>query len=371
MNPLEVIVDATDGAARTGRVVTPRGSYRVPAFMPVGTRGSVKGLDSADLEALGAEVVLANTYHLMLRPGADTVAALGGLHRFTGWGGHTLTDSGGFQVHSLRPRVDDDGVTFASVYDGMATRLTPESAVEVQGLLGADIQMVLDVCASLPATPEVLRLAVERTTAWAARSRAHHDRVEARPEGQALFGIVQGGTDAALRIRSAQATVALEFDGYGIGGLSVGEPRADMLDALAATLPHLPTHRPRYLMGVGDPVGMLEAVALGVDQFDCVAPTRAARHGSMWTSTGRLNLRNAVHARDDRPVDPSCGCSTCARWSRGYLRHLLGVGEPTAWRLLSIHNLSFVFGLMDEARAAITGGTLADLRARTVAVWGA
>src|SRR5665213_2047991 len=250
VNPLVVEIAAADGPARTGRVGTPRGSCRTPAFMPVGTRGAVKCLDSTDLEALGAEVVLANTYHLMLRPGAETVAALGGLHRFTGWTGHTLTDSGGFQVHSLRPKVDDVGVTFASVYDGAPTRLTPESAVEVQGLLGADIQMVLDVCASMPATPEVLRVAVDRTADWAARARSHHDRVEARPAGQALFGIVQGGTDAALRMESASRTVALDFDGYGIGGLSVGEPRPEMLAALAATVPHLPSDRPRYLMGV-------------------------------------------------------------------------------------------------------------------------
>jgi queuine tRNA-ribosyltransferase len=371
VNPLAVEVDATDGAARTGRVVTPRGSYRVPAFMPVGTRGAVKCLDSTDLEALGAEVVLANTYHLMLRPGAGVVADLGGLHRFTGWSGHTLTDSGGFQVHSLRPKVDDEGVTFASVYDGAATRLTPESAVEIQGLLGADIQMVLDVCATLPAPPEALRLAVDRTVAWATRARAHVDRVERRPEGQALFGIVQGGTVAALRAESATRTVALDFDGYGIGGLSVGEPRDQMLEALAVTVPLLPVDRPRYLMGVGDPVGLLEAVALGVDQFDCVAPTRAARHGSMWTSTGRLNLRNAVHARDDGPIDATCRCPTCARWSRGYLRHLLSVGEPTAGRLLSIHNLTYVLGLVGEARAAIAAGTLDGLRARTAGVWGA
>ena len=257
MNPLLVEVAATDGPARTGRVVTPRGSYRTPAFMPVGTRGAVKSLDSADLEALGAEVVLANTYHLMLRPGVDAVAALGGLHRFTGWTGHTLTDSGGFQVHSLGPTVDDDGVTFASVYDGTPTRLTPESAVEAQGLLGADIQMVLDVCASLPATVDTLRVAVDRTADWAARARIHHDRIEARPEGQALFGIVQGGTDTALRTESAERTVGLEFDGYGIGGLSVGEPRDQMLGALATTVPLLPSDRPRYLMGVGDPVGMI------------------------------------------------------------------------------------------------------------------
>ena len=370
MNPLVVEVSATDGAARTGRVVTPRGAYRVPGFMPVGTRGAVKGLDSADLDALGAEVVLANTYHLMLRPGAEVVAELGGLHRFTGWSGHTLTDSGGFQVHSLRPKVDDDGVTFASVYDGKATRLTPESAVEVQGLLGADIQMVLDVCASLPATPEVLRLAVDRTAAWAARARVHFDRVGRRPAGQALFGIVQGGTDLDLRAESAERTVDLAFDGYAIGGLSVGESRDEMLEVLGATLPLLPRDRPRYLMGVGDPIGMVEAVALGVDQFDCVAPTRAARHGSLWTTFGRLNLRNAVHARDDGPIDAACPCPTCARWSRGYLRHLLSVGEPTATRLLSIHNLTYVLGLMGDVRAAVAGGHLDELRARTATVWG-
>jgi queuine tRNA-ribosyltransferase len=363
-------VEATDGAARAGTVLTARGSYATPAFMPVGTRGAVKALDSADLEALGAEVVLANTYHLMLRPGSETVARLGGLHRFTGWGGHTLTDSGGYQVHSLRPDVDDDGVTFASVYDGDRVRLTPESAVEAQGLIGADIQMVLDVCATLPASPDVLRVAVERTAAWAARARRHHDRIEARPEGQALFGIVQGGTDPALRAESAARTVAIGFDGYGIGGLSVGEPRPAMLEALAATVPHLPTDRPRYLMGVGDPVGLLEAVALGIDQFDCVAPTRMARHGSVLTASGKLNLRNAVHADADAPLEDGCRCLTCSRWSRGYLRHLLGVGEPTAWRLVSIHNLAFVLDLMAEARTAIVEQRFDALRASVTDVWG-
>jgi queuine tRNA-ribosyltransferase len=367
---VRVEVTATDGEARTGVVRTARGSYPVPTFMPVGTRGAVKALDSADLDDLGVDVVLANTYHLMLRPGADVVARLGGLHRFTGWNGHTLTDSGGFQVHSLRPRVDDDGVTFASVYDGATVRLTPETAVEAQGLIGADIQMVLDVCATLPAEPDVLRTAVTRTAAWAARARRHHAGLEARPEHQALFGIVQGGIDPALRRESAEATVALEFDGYGIGGLSVGEPRPAMLDALAATVPHLPADRVRYLMGVGDPVGMMEAIALGVDQFDCVAPTRMARHGSVLTAEGRLNLRNARFADDDRPLDPACPCTTCARWSRGYLRHLLAVGEPTAWRLVSVHNLSFMARLMGEARLAIVAGTFADLRSRTAAVWG-
>lgn len=368
-NATYVDVAATDGLARTGVVRTARGSYPVPAFMPVGTRGAVKALDSADLDSLGAHVVLANTYHLMLRPGARAVADLGGLHRFTGWSGHTLTDSGGYQVHSLAPAVDDDGATFTSVYDGSTVRLTPERAVEAQGLIGADIQMVLDVCSTLPATPDALRVALERTAAWAARAQAHHRRLDARPEGQALFGIVQGGTDPVLRIESARRTVDLDFDGYGIGGLSVGEPRAAMLEALAATIPELPADRPRYLMGVGDPVGLMEAVALGVDQFDCVAPTRMARHGSILTATGRLNLRNARFARDESPLDDTCGCPTCARWSRGYLRHLLAVGEPTAWRLLSIHNLAFILGLMGEARAAVAQGRFQALRATIADVW--
>ena len=369
MSAHRVEVDATDGLARTGRVVTPRGSYPVPAFMPVGTRGAVKALDSGDLEGLGAHVVLANTYHLMLRPGADVVAALGGLHRFTGWSGHTLTDSGGFQVHSLKPTVDDDGVTFASVYDGSSKRLTPESAVEIQGLLGADTQMVLDVCATLPATPAALRVAVDRTADWAGRARERHRTLERRPEGQALYGIVQGGTDEILRAESAERTVALDFDGYGIGGLSVGEPRPAMLATLSATIPHLPVDQPRYLMGVGDPVGMMEAVALGVDQFDCVAPTRLARHGAIWTSDGKLSLRRASNATDDGPLDPKCTCTTCARWSRGYLRHLLVLGEPTAWRLLSIHNLHFVLTLMGEARASIAAGTFDALRTRVRDTW--
>ena len=368
---IEVEIVATDGRARTGLVQTSRGSYPIPAFMPVGTRGAVKALDSSDVEALGTEVVLANAYHLMLRPGADVVARLGGLHRFAGWNGHFLTDSGGFQVHSLRPAVDDDGVSFSSVYDGSSVRLTPESAVEVQGLLGADIQMVLDVCATLPAEPAVLRQAVERTAGWAQRARLHHRRISARPEGQAIFGIVQGGTDVGLRAESAERTVAIGFDGYGIGGLSVGEPRDQMLETIAATVEHLPADLPRYLMGVGDPIGLLEAVALGIDQFDCVAPTRMARHGSVLTSDGRVNLRNAAYLADPDPLDAACRCSTCARWSRGYLRHLLSVGEPTAWRLLSIHNLSFVVGLMREARVAIEAGTFDALRTRTAEIWSA
>ncbi len=363
---LRIDVHATDGSARAGTVTTARGTFRTPCFMPVGTRASVKALSSADLEAIGFEVVLANTYHLMLRPGADVIAELGGLHGFAAWPGHVLTDSGGFQVFSLGPKVDDDGATFKSTYDGSRHRLTPESAVHIQELLGADIQMVLDVCAPLPSPPEALRTAVERTAAWAARAKAAH----VRTDDQALFGIVQGGIDIELRRESAQRTTAIGFDGYGIGGLSVGEPRSEMLPALAAVLDELPADRPRYLMGVGDPVGLVEAIALGVDLFDCVLPTRIARHGSVLTSTGRLQIRNAAFARDAGPLDPTCGCHVCSRWSRAYLRHLLAVGEPTALRLLSWHNLAWTLALMRRARAAIEDETLASVRAEVARAYG-
>ncbi len=361
----ELRVEARHGAARTGTATTGRGTFRFPGFMPVGTRGVVRALDAIDLGALGAEVVLANTYHLMLRPGSATVAALGGLHRFTGWDGHLLTDSGGFQVHSLDPDVDDDGVTFRSVYDGAALHPAPEDAVAVQEQLGADIQMVLDVCTGLPAGRDELALAVQRTGDWAARARASHRRTV----DQSLFGIVQGGVDDELRGESARATVALDFDGYGIGGLSVGEPRPDMLRSLDVTVPELPDDRLRYLMGVGDPVGLVESVARGVDLFDCVAPTRAARHGTAWTWGGKVSLRAAVNARDQGPIDEACGCPTCGRWSRGYLRHLVVVGEPTVMRLVSLHNLTFLFDLMDRVRAGVIAGSLDDLRAEVAAAW--
>jgi queuine tRNA-ribosyltransferase len=359
-------IEATDGAARAGTVTTARGTFATPVFMPVGTRGSVKAIDARDLEAVGATVVLANTYHLMLRPGADVVASLGGLGAFSGWRGHTLTDSGGFQVFSLNPKVDDDGVTFRSTYDGSSHRMTPESAVATQAAIGADIQMVLDVCSALPASDEVLRLAVERTAQWAARARG-----APRPEGQALFGIVQGGVDEQLRVDSARRTVALDFDGYGIGGLSVGESRDEMVHALESTTPELPADRPRYLMGVGDPVGMLEAISRGVDMFDCVLPTRLARHGTVVTSTGRYQVKNAANTTSDEPLDASCACSTCGRYSRGYLRHLLQVGEPSAARLLTLHNLTWVLDLMAGSRDAIATGRFAAFRDEVVDIWDA
>ncbi|WP_262321928.1 tRNA guanosine(34) transglycosylase Tgt [Acidiferrimicrobium sp. IK] len=357
-------LEALDGRARRGRVSTHRGTFPTPCFMPVGTRGAVRLLDSTDLDALGPAVVLANTYHLMLRPGAETVAALGGLHRFTGRDGHILTDSGGYQVFSLGPKVDAGGVTFRSTYDGSLHRLTPEDAVRTQELLGADIQMALDICPGLPAPDATVRAAMDRTLEWAARARPVHRR-----DDQCLFGIVQGGINPEWREESALATAALDFDGYGIGGLSVGEPLEQMLPALDAALGGLPHDRPRYLMGVGDPHSMVEAVALGVDMFDCVLPTRLARHGTALSGAGRFQLKAARFAVDDGPLDPDCPCPVCARWSRGYLRHLFSVGEPTAGRLLTIHNLSWLLGLVERMRAAISAGTFDELRAEVAAVW--
>ncbi|MFZ8875890.1 MAG: tRNA guanosine(34) transglycosylase Tgt [Ilumatobacteraceae bacterium] len=364
MFPVQFTVEARDGAARAGTASTARGTYSSPLFMPVGTRGAVKYLSADDYSRLGARIVLGNTYHLMLRPGAETIERLGGLGRFSGWDGLTLTDSGGFQVFSLEPQVDDDGVTFRSVYDGDRHRFTPEIAVSVQEAIGADIQMVLDVCPPLPSPPQEIRLALERTSAWASRARAAHRRSD-----QSLFGIVQGGVSTAMRSESARRTVELDFDGYGIGGLSVGETREEMLPALAAAIEHLPDDRPRYLMGVGDPASMIEAIALGVDQFDCVLQTRLGRHGTALTSAGRLQLSNARHADSDQPIDENCGCEVCARHSRGFLRHLLKTGEPTASRLVSLHNVAWTLALMATARQAIVEGRFAALRSKVLEVW--
>lgn len=361
--PTPMDIEATDGAARTGVMVTARGRVTTPCFMPVGTKGAVKHLSAVDLDALGVEVMLANTYHLMLRPGADQVARLGGLHRFTGWDGHVLTDSGGYQVFSLGPDVDDDGVTFRSTYDGDEHRLTPEDAVRLQDALGADIAMVLDECPPLPAPTAVVRTAMERTAAWAQRARRAHRR-----DDQALFGIVQGGVDLDLRAESAQRTVAIGFDGYGIGGLSVGEDRSAMLDALEVAVAELPPDRPRYLMGVGDPVGIVEAVARGVDLFDCVLPTRFGRHGTVLTGAGRYNLSSGAHTGDE-PLDPTCDCAVCGRHSRGYLRHLIRLGEPTGKRLVTLHNLAWTLALVERVRTAVRAGGLAGLRTEIAATW--
>jgi queuine tRNA-ribosyltransferase len=368
-------VDAVDGAARTGSVRTARGTLPTPLFMPVGTRGAVKTLSSADLEALGVPLILGNTYHLMLRPGDALIRDLGGLHGFMDWHGHVLTDSGGYQVFSLDPKVDDDGATFRSHYDGDLLHLSPESSAAIQTNLGADIQMVLDVCPALPSPLPVLRDAVERTAAWAVRGRkaflaADGERL-ARGLDQAQFGICQGGTDLALRAESALRTVEVGFDGYAVGGLSVGETRGEMLPALAAALEHLPADQPRYLMGVGDPASVVEAIGLGVDLFDCVLPTRLARHGTALTDAGRLNVRNLAYVADERPLQPGCTCPVCARWTRAYVRHLVRVGEPTGARLVTMHNLHWTLDLVARARAAIAAGRYGAFRAEIVDIWGA
>jgi queuine tRNA-ribosyltransferase len=365
MFPVRFEIDATDGSARAGTAETAHGAYTTPLFMPVGTRGAVKFLSASDYDRIGAQVVLGNTYHLMLRPGADVVERFGGLGRFAGWEGLTLTDSGGFQVFSLDPKVDDDGVTFKSTYDGSTHRFTPEIAMDVQERIGADIAMVLDVCPPLPSPPAVIRTALERTTSWAARAKAAHTRAD-----QSLFGIVQGGISESMRRESARQVVEIGFDGYGIGGLSVGETREEMLPALAAAMEHLPSDRPRYLMGVGDPASLVESVALGVDQFDCVMQTRLGRHGTALTSTGRFQVKAARNADLDEPLDPACRCEVCTRHSRGYLRHLLQVGEPTASRLLTIHNVSWTIALMNSMRDAIAAGTFDSLRRSVLDVWG-
>jgi len=353
---------SADGHARHGRVTTSRGSFETPVFMPVGTRGAVVHLDSTDYEALGVDVVLANTYHLMLRPGIQTVTDLGGLHAFAAWPGHMLTDSGGYQVMSLQPKIDEGGVTFKSTYDGSPARLTPESATEHQQQLGADISMVLDICPALPSDSHEMRSAMEMTHRWAERARSAHNHPT-----QSQFGIVQGGIDPHLRVESARVLAGLDFPGYGIGGLSVGETREEMLPALRAAISQLPANKPRYLMGVGDPLSIVEAVAAGVDMFDCVLPTRLARHGTVLTKRGRINLKNATYARDPDPLDPDMEVSN--RWSKGYLRHLLSVKEPTAARILTLHNLTYLFDLVSQCRSAIDAGAIDDVRAEVAAHW--
>ncbi|MGI9608540.1 MAG: tRNA guanosine(34) transglycosylase Tgt, partial [Acidimicrobiales bacterium] len=322
-------LEHANGMARAGTVTTARGTFTTPCFMPVGTRGAIKHLSSADMEDLGAQVILANTYHLMLRPGADVVEALGGLHRFADWEGHTLTDSGGYQVFSLEPKITDEGATFKSVYDGSSHTLTPEGAVDLQIAIGADIQMTLDVCSALPSTDAVIREALDRTVEWAERARSQFLAHPTAVEKQSQFGIVQGGLDLAMRKESARRTVELDFDGYAVGGLSVGEHRSEWHEPLLAATSELPAAQPRYFMGLGDPAGIVDAVGRGIDMFDCVLPTRLARHGTLLTSQGRINLTRAEFAKSDDPIDPAYPESPVARWSRGYLRHLLQVKEPT------------------------------------------
>jgi queuine tRNA-ribosyltransferase len=353
MNTFKFTLEDSDGGARAGRFSTPHGDIQTPVFMPVGTQATVKTLDPTEVEAIGAAIILSNTYHLYLRPGADLVAELGGLHRFMQWPHPILTDSGGFQVFSLGPnsKIDEDGVTFKSHIDGSTHRFTPESAIGVQEKLGADIIMAFDECAPQPSPPEYTRAAMERTHRWLVRCIAAKTRAD-----QALFGIVQGGVEAELRRESARFVADQPVPGIGIGGLSVGEPKDQMYGMLEVTTPLLPTDRPRYLMGVGSPEDLLEGVARGVDMFDCVLPTRLGRNGALFVPSGRLNITNAKYAREDAPIDPGCDCSTCARFSRAYLRHLFHTGEVLALRLATLHNLRFLIRLMEQARAAILAG---------------
>jgi queuine tRNA-ribosyltransferase len=364
---------ARDGDARSGRLVTPHGEVATPAFMAVATYGAVRGVTPAELRGLGAQMLLANTYHLHERPGEDVVARAGGLHGFSGWRGPWLTDSGGYQAFSLAERVvlDEDGVTFASPLDGQRRRLTPESAVEIQEALGADVAVVLDHCvasASLGAAAErpAWRDAMERSVRWAERG------AKARRRGdQALFGIVQGGADRELRKRSARATAALGFDGYAHGGLGLGEAGAARAELLAESHAELPPEAPRYLMGLGHPEDLVEAVERGVDLFDCVVPTRHGRHGVLFTGAGRLSIRNARFREDPAPPDPDCDCPTCGSFSRAYLRHLFACGDLLGPRLATLHNLRFYYRLLEEARSAIAAGRFAAFRERALAAAGA
>jgi queuine tRNA-ribosyltransferase len=356
---------ATDGGARAGVLRTAHGEVPTPAFMPVGTKGTVKGVHPDELRALGASILLGNTYHLHLRPGEELIAELGGLHAFMGWDGPILTDSGGYQVFSLRhtiARVNDEGVSFRSVYDGDLTRLTPEIAAGIQQALGSDVAMCLDhVPPAGVARPE-LEEAVRRTTLWAERQRAAE-----RAPGQLVFGIAQGHTDEELRRRSISEVTALDFDGYALGGLAIGEERGQMLETTAWAAPLLPEDRPRYFMGIGDPEGILEVVERGIDMFDCVWPTRLGRTGTALTRRGRLNLKNAGFTRDPRPLDEGCGCPACERFSRAYLRHLVNQNELLGLRLLSLHNLRFLLDLTAGARDAIEAGRFAEYKREALA----
>ena len=356
---------ATDGAARAGVLHTAHGDVPTPAFMPVGTKGSVKSVDPEELRTLGTTILLGNTYHLHFRPGEELIAELGGLHAFMSWDGPILTDSGGFQVFSLRDTLissDDDGVTFRSVYDGNAERFTPELAARIQTELGSDIAMCLDICPPAGVPRPELEEAVRRTTLWAQRQRDLP-----RAPGQLRFAITQGGLDTELRQRSSEELIPLDFDGYAIGGLSVGEARAPMFAATTDAASFLPADKPRYFMGIGDPEGVIEVISRGVDIFDCVLPTRTARTGSALTWEGRLNLRNARFARDPRPLDESCACPACSRFSRAYIRHLVNQQEILGLRLLSLHNLRFLIDLVAVARAQIERGGFESWRADALA----
>lgn len=361
------LLNKTDNAARRGEIVTPHGKVQTPAFMPVGTQATVKGLTPDDVRASGAEIVLGNTYHLMLRPGAERIAALGGLHAFMNWPLPILTDSGGFQVMSMSAlrRLEEKGVTFRSHLDGTMVELTPERAIEIQGLLGADISMQLDECIGLPAPREEVARAMQLSLRWAERSK----KAFGARSGRALFGIVQGGDDRVLRSESARALIDIGFDGYAIGGMAVGESQEVMLKIVAETAPQLPRDKPRYLMGVGTPHDLLEAVARGIDMFDCVLPTRNGRHGMAFTRYGAVNLANARHASDARPLDEQSAHSTARSYTRAYLHHLIRANEMLGAVLLSKINLAYYQELMAGMRAAIAAGRFADFKAETMAGW--
>jgi queuine tRNA-ribosyltransferase len=360
-------VEARDGAARRGEISMPRGIIRTPAFMPLGTAATVKAMYPEEVRALGADVVLANTYHLMLRPGAERIAALGGLHKFMNWPYPILTDSGGFQVMSLAKlrKLDERGVVFQSHIDGARHELTPERAMEIQRLLGSDIQMQLDECLRLPCSDEEAERAMRLSLRWAERSKVAFG---AQP-GRAVFAIVQGGEVAGLRIESARELAAMDFPGYAIGGLAVGEPQAVMLDMIETVAPYLPSERPRYLMGVGTPDDLVESVGRGIDMFDCVMPTRAGRHGMVFTRRGRLNLRNARHAEDSRPIDEQSTAAAGRDYSRAYWHHLVKAGEILAMMALTAVNLAYYQELMGGMREAIVQGRFADFRAEVKEGW--
>ena len=358
---------ATDGKARRGEVSMPRGTIRTPAFMPVGTVGTVKAMYLDQVRELGADIILGNTYHLMLRPGPERVARLGGLHELIRWPHPILTDSGGFQVMSLSGlrKLDEQGVTFKSHVDGSLHHMSPERSIEIQGLLDSDIQMQLDECVALPASPKEIERAMEMSLRWAERCKvAFGDQ-----PGKAMFGIVQGGDVPHLRVRSAQALAELNLKGYAIGGLAVGEPQEVMLDMIDTVIPHMPFEKPRYLMGVGTPDDMLKSVARGVDMFDCVMPTRSGRHGLAFTRRGRINLRNARHAEDMRPLDEQSSCPAARDYSRAYLHHLVRANESLGGMLLTWNNLSYYQDLMAGIRKAIEEGRFADFMAETQAEW--
>jgi len=359
---------ATDGAARRGEIATPRGKIRTPAFMPVGTAATVKAMFLDSVRASGADIVLANTYHLMLRPGAERIAALGGLHKFMGWPHPILTDSGGYQVMSLAAlrKVGEEGVTFRSHLDGEMFALSPERAIEIQNLLGADISMQLDECLKLPAPETEVERAMRLSLRWAERSKR---AFEGAPAGRALFGIVQGGVTPRLRAESARALAAIGFHGYAIGGLAVGEPQDAMLSTVEETVLELPAAAPRYLMGVGEPDDILAAAARGVDMFDCVLPTRAGRHALAYTRNGKINLRNARHAEDPRPLDETSACPAARDHSRAYLHHLVKANEMLGAMLLTWANVAYYQELMHGIREAIVARRLADFAAETRANW--